>query len=64
MTKIIERARQFQARLLQDQEGATAVEYAVMLAVVLVVAAGTLGLVGAEINRIWLAVLALLQTIG
>ena len=62
MTKISNWAQQFYARLGHDEEGATAVEYAVMLAVILAVAAATLTAVGTEITAIWGKVLALLQT--
>jgi Flp pilus assembly pilin Flp len=64
MTKLFDRARQFYARVSRDEEGATAVEYAVMLAVILAVVAATLTSVGTEISRIWTAVLALLTTVG
>ncbi len=46
-----------------DEEGATAVEYAVMLGVVIAVSAAVLGSVGIEIKRIWELVLDLLKLV-
>ncbi|WP_046863575.1 Flp family type IVb pilin [Microvirga massiliensis] len=64
MTKIINGAQQLFARLGRDEEGATAVEYAVMLAVVLGVAAATLLTIGDKINAVWVEVATLLDLIG
>ena len=64
MRKIQNWAQQFYARLRHDEEGATAVEYAVMLAVILAVTAATLTLVGQQINLIWTNVLAMLTGIA
>src|SRR5688500_17062294 len=64
MLKIQNWAQQFYARLRRDEEGATAVEYAVMLAVILAVTAATLTMVGQQINLIWTNVLAMLTGIA
>ena len=38
---------------LNDEEGATAVEYAVMLALILAVIIGAIGMLGAESGSLW-----------
>ncbi len=40
-------------RFLQDEEAVTAVEYAVMLAMILLTVVGTIGVLGAEAGGLW-----------
>ena len=45
--------RRFLTNLLRDQDAATAVEYAVMLALILVAIMGTIGVVGSQSGGMW-----------
>ncbi len=46
MKTIISRAKEF----LQSEDGPTTVEYAVMLALIIAVAIGTIGILGGKVN--------------
>lgn len=50
--------------LLRDSCGATSVEYAVMLALVLVVMIGAISQVGSETNGLWSGIIGNLQEVG
>ena len=43
-------------RLIRDDDAATAVEYAVMLAVILVIVVGTIRLIGSNANNVFSSV--------
>jgi pilus assembly protein Flp/PilA len=45
--------RAFITHLLRDEDAATAVEYAVMLALILVAIMGTIGVVGSQSGGMW-----------
>lgn len=49
---------------LRDEEATTAVEYAVMLAMILVTTIGAIGTVGAETGGMWSGIVAQLQAAG
>lgn len=51
-------------RFWTDSEGATAVEYAVMLALILVVIVGSIGAVGAQTGGMWGGIRDNLSTAG
>jgi pilus assembly protein Flp/PilA len=43
--------KQFMKRFIQEEEGATAVEYAVMLVLIIIVCIGAITLVGSKANN-------------
>jgi pilus assembly protein Flp/PilA len=51
-------------KLFHDEEAATAVEYAVMLAMILLTILGAIGTVGAKTGGLWSNIMADLQAIG
>mgnify|MGYP000945949168 CR=1 FL=1 len=51
-------------KFLRDEEAATAVEYAVMLAMILVSIIGAIGAVGAEAGGMWGGIQSDLQSVG
>ena len=54
----------FWRRLLTETEGTTAVEYAVMLALILIGIIGTIGSVGAQTGGIWTSIKTNLTNAG
>jgi len=54
----------FLARILWDTEGATAVEYAVMLAMILIAVIGAIGTVGSQTGGMWGSIYTKLQAVG
>jgi pilus assembly protein Flp/PilA len=56
--------RAFLTNLLRDEEAATAVEYAVMLALILVAIMGTIGVVGSKSGGMWGNIEGNLSTAG
>jgi pilus assembly protein Flp/PilA len=51
-------------RPLRDEEGTTAVEYAVMLAMILMAMIGTISLIGGETGALWGRSLEELRSVG
>jgi Flp pilus assembly pilin Flp len=51
-------------KLLHEEEAATAVEYAVMLAMVLMTVIGTVGVVGAQSGGMWGGIESDLDSVG
>ncbi len=51
-------------RILRDEEAATAVEYAVMLAMILMVVFGAIGAVGEQSGGLWSGIEGDLQAAG
>lgn len=51
-------------KILREEEAATAVEYAVMLALVLLVTFGAIGLVGAQAGGLWGGIESDLRDVG
>lgn len=51
-------------RLLRDEQGATAVEYAVMLALIIGVVIGGIGVFGSQAGGMWGGIQTDLQTAG
>ncbi len=54
----------FLARLLKGQEAVTSVEYSVVLAAILLVVLGAIGLVGARTGGMWSNVATSIETMG
>jgi pilus assembly protein Flp/PilA len=50
--------------LLRDEEAATAVEYAVMLALILLAILGAIGSVGAQTGGMWTGIVEDLRAVG
>jgi pilus assembly protein Flp/PilA len=50
--------------LLRNEDGATAVEYAVMLAMILMAVVGAIGSVGAETGGMWSGIMTRLTAVG
>ena len=55
---------QFLTKLLRDDEAATAVEYSVMLALILMSVIGAVGMLGAQSGGMWSNIIAKLTTAG
>jgi pilus assembly protein Flp/PilA len=53
---MLSRLQQFVVNFYQDEEGPTAVEYAVMLALIIVVCVGAIQMLGTNANSTFLAV--------
>lgn len=51
-------------RILREEEAATAVEYAVMLAMILLVVFGAIGMVGAQSGGMWGGIQSDLENVG
>ena len=51
-------------RFLKSEDGPTATEYAVMLALIIVVCIGAIGLVGTKVNDTFVGVEAALPAVG
>ena len=49
---------------LRDDDAATAVEYAVMLALIIMTVLGTIGTVGAETGGMWGSIVGELRSVG
>ncbi len=56
--------REFLARLLRDEAAATAVEYAVMLALILGVIFGSIAVLGQDTRQVWQQNNASLTSVG
>jgi Flp pilus assembly pilin Flp len=54
----------FPCNFLHEEEAATAVEYAVMLALIIVAIIGSIGSVAARAGGMWAGILAALRAIG
>jgi pilus assembly protein Flp/PilA len=52
------------ARFLKNDEAATAVEYSVMLALILMVVIGAISAVGGRTNGLWSNIFTSLQSVG
>ncbi len=52
------------ARFLRDDQAATAVEYAVVLALILMAVVGVIGVVGAESGGLWSSNVEELRAVG
>ena len=64
LTRIVRRYRTALGRLLAHSSGATAVEYSVMLALILTVTIGAISQFGSETNGLWSGILGNLHTAG
>jgi Flp pilus assembly pilin Flp len=53
--------RQIWSQLLQDEQGQDIAEYAVMLAVILVIVVGTIRLIGSNANNVFSSVASAVQ---
>ncbi len=54
----------FMSKLLIDEQAATAVEYAVMLALILIAILSAIGAVGAQAGGMWAGIISNLQAVG
>jgi pilus assembly protein Flp/PilA len=54
----------FLNKFLLDEEAATAVEYAVVLAMILMVLISAIGLVGSQTGGMWAGIVSHLQDVG
>ena len=54
----------FLVKLLREQEAATAVEYAVMLSLILLTAIGAIGLLGSQSGGMWGTIESDLRDVG
>jgi pilus assembly protein Flp/PilA len=52
------------ARFLKNDEAATAVEYSVMLALILMVVIGTISAFGGQTNGLWSSIFTSLHSVG
>lgn len=64
LTRITRRYLTALGRLLAHSSGATAVEYSVMLALILTVTIGAIAQFGSETNGLWSGILGNLHTAG